>query len=344
MRALALLIASWTALAAGRYHVTLRLPPAGLFAREEMQIEFRVEDTTRPDPLGGFAAVVRAAPEAVIEMPAMPGMARFTETAHPEGVPGDYGIHPTFGHGGEYKLTLRVHPPGGEPFVEEFPLNVMDGRPKPAPPRFRLELTALPKHPKAGEPADLRLVVRDRDAAVTAFDTVHEMQMHLVIVRKDLAQFAHEHPAPQPDGSFRLRYTFATGGEYHLFADVAPRGAGGQVLMARLNVAGPEGERFDIRRAAPSSVETLPARKTSPLRFAVPADTEPYLGAPGHLMLVHEDGESFVHSHPAGDLQPGRLEFLARLPKPGLYRGWLQYQRAGHVETREIVLRAEEFR
>ena len=56
-----------------------------------------------------------------------------------------------------------------------------------------------------------------------------------------------------------------------------------------------------------------------------------------------EDGETFVHSHPADDVpSPGRLQFLARLPKPGLYRGWLQFQRAGKVETTELTLRAED--
>ena len=91
-------------LAGERYQVTLRLPPAGLFAREEMEIEFRVEDTSRPDPLGGFAPVVRAAPDAAIEMPRMPGMPKFSEAAHVEAAPGDYGIHPTFA------ITVFIRP------------------------------------------------------------------------------------------------------------------------------------------------------------------------------------------------------------------------------------------
>jgi hypothetical protein len=332
-----------SASAADRYQVTLRLPPGGLFAREEMQIEFRVEDTTRPDPLGGFAAVIRAAPEATIDMPAMSGMPKFSETAHPEDAPGDYGIHPTFAHGGEYRLTLRIHPPGGEPFDKVLPLAVADARPKPAPPRFWLELTAQPKRPKAGEPVELRLAVHDRQTVAAQFETVHEKLMHLIVVRKDLGQFAHEHPEQQPDGTFRLSYTFPTGGEYHLFADVAPRSAGGQVVMAKLKIAGPEGAPFDVRRDPPT-MTAVPAGKTIPLTFPVPADIEPYLGAPGHLILIHDDAESFVHSHPwdgSSGTPAGQLEFLARLPKPGVYRGWLQYQRAGKVETRPIVLRAE---
>jgi hypothetical protein len=353
MRLLLLLLLATASAAADRYHVTLRLPPDGLFAREEMQIEFRVEDTTRPDPLGGFVAVIRAVPEAAIDMPAMPGMPKFTEIAHPEGVPGEYGIHPTFAHGGDFRLKLLIHPPGGEAFEATFPLPVQDAvaRRKTAPPRYSLELTTEPKRPKAGDDVELRLVVRDRDAAgapVPVFETVHEAPMHLVIVRRDLTRFAHEHP--QLDASsFRLRYRFPTGGEYHLFADVAPRGAGGQVLMAKLKVGGPESGADPApdsgNSAEITSARDLPARTTTSIVFRIrdPRDLEPYLGAPGHLMLIHEDAESFVHSHPLDEVSPeGELRFMARLPKPGAYHGWLQFKKAGKILTVPLEVRARE--
>ena len=213
----------------GKYAVTLRIPEGGLFAAEEMEIEFRVEDTSRPDPVSGFAPVIRAAPSATIEMPSMPGMPRFHAAAHLEGVPGDYGIHPTFAHGGEYRLRIEVHPPTGEVFSVEFPLEVADasqaaGR-KPLPPRFRLEVTA--KNPRAGQPVELQLQLRDRENGIVRdFETVHEALMHLVIVRRDLTHFAHEHPVAGTDGTFRLTRTFSAAGDYRLFADTAPRGAG----------------------------------------------------------------------------------------------------------------------
>jgi hypothetical protein len=39
--------------------------------------------------------------------------------AHAEGTPGDYGFHPTFAHGGEFRLRLAIHPPVDSPFVVE---------------------------------------------------------------------------------------------------------------------------------------------------------------------------------------------------------------------------------
>ncbi|MBZ5724445.1 MAG: hypothetical protein LAP87_05560 [Acidobacteriia bacterium] len=359
---------------AGKYQVTLRLPSGGLYAQEEMQIEFRVADTSRPDPLSGFAPVVRLAPEAGIDMPEMPGMPRFTETAHAEGTPGDYGIHPTFAHGGEFRLRLAFQPPEGERVAVEFALHVLDpdkaAHPKPLAPRFRMEVSAEPRKPRAGEPVQLRLEVRDRDnanAVVTAFEPVHEALMHLVVVRRDLSHFAHEHPVVDANGTFRLSYTFASGGDYRLFADVAPQGAGAQILAAKLTVSGSEAAGFDIRKAwsqgAPrvreagecrvelvSPQDSLPVRKTVPViveikdaRTGLPvSDLEPYVGAPGHLMLVHEDGSTFVHSHPDGSAGAagGTLRFLARFPEPGLYRGWVQFQRGGRVITADFLMRA----
>jgi hypothetical protein len=352
VRALLLIACASAAFAADRYQVTLRLPPGGLYAREETQIEFRVEDTTRPDPLVGFAPVIRAAPEATIDMPEMPKMPKFVETAHPEGVPGEYGIHPTFAHGGEFRLRVSIHPPGGESFEKVFRLTVQDPDPKrkSVPPRFTLELTTDPKRPKAGEPVDLRLIVRDRESgdAVSSFEIVHEMPMHLIVVRKDLTQFAHEHPE-WDGGAFHLRHTFPAGGEYRLFADLAPRGAGGQVLMAKLKVGGPEtrgiGDSADDPGVAMETAEILTARKSVPIEFRIEDahGLQPYLGAAGHLILIHEDAESFVHSHPTEETASGgRLRFAARLPKPGMYRGWLQFQRDGKVLTHPFEVRAGE--
>jgi len=67
----------------GKYLVTLRLPPDGVYAQEETEIEFRIVDTSRDDPLTGSVPVIRAQIDVGIEMPSMPGMPAFHELAHP---------------------------------------------------------------------------------------------------------------------------------------------------------------------------------------------------------------------------------------------------------------------
>ena len=341
---------------AGKYTVSLRLPSGGLYAREEMEIEMRIEDSSRVDPVLGPTAVIRARVECTIEMPAMPGMPKIQEMAHTEDAPGDYGVHPTFAHSGDYLLRVSISPPEDRPFQVEFSLRVLDAdsarKHKAKAPRFQLDLVAAPKTPAAGHPVDLALIIRDRDApgaVYSTFERMHEKLLHLVIVRSDLAEFAHEHPELGADGIFRLHYQFRSGGEYHLFAEVAPKGAGAQILMAKLRVSGkmtprktPSGADAGVEFIAPAV--PVPVSRMVTLRFAVrdAADLESYLGARGHLILIHQDGMTFVHSHP-DDSEParaGEISFLTRLPKSGVYHAWLQFQRQGTVVTSDFLLQA----
>jgi hypothetical protein len=355
---------------AGNYMVTLRPPVTGLIAGEEVQIEFRISDATQVDPVMGPLAIVRAKVETQIDMPEMLSMPKLIETAHPEGVPGDYGIHPTFPHGGAYRLKMNVVPPVGDAFTIEFPLEVEDAESRggraAVKPRFSLQLSSEPKTPKAGEPVKLRLEIRERDnprAVYNNFETVHEKLMHLIIVSKDLGYFRHEHPEKEPDGSFVLTHVFPSPGEYHVFADVAPRGAGSQVMFAKLKAGGkgtPVSAKAGLSLNAETGstlVEIAPMEssfetgktKVVPVLFRNVADRAPvmdlenYLGAKAHLILIHEDAITFVHSHPderEEESKPGAVPFLVRLPKPGTYRAWLQFVRAGTLHTAELQIHA----
>ena len=358
---------------AGKYEVQLRLPADGLYAQEEMQIEYRVTDTSRVDPVMGAAPVIRAATKSSIDMPAMQGMPTLEELAHPEGIPGEYGVHPLFAHGGEYRLRLTIKPLADAEFVVTFLLNVADAsaaknrKPKPKP--YTMDLKTSPKSPKAGEPVELIFTFHQRESAKDTFKDFivqHEKLMHLLIVREDLGVVSHEHPQMGEDGQFRTTFTFPTAGEFHLFGDVAPKGAGSQVMMVKLKVSGKGAPKYDISKTERKPVfiadglkvefagalKAIGTRKTQSLMFEVsdqasgaPAtNLQPYLGAMGHLILIHEDGVTLVHSHPDERLpdvgKDGKVPFLARFPKPGNYRGWAQFQRDGKVVTSAFVMSA----
>jgi hypothetical protein len=347
----------------GPYLVQLRVPQDGLFAQEETDVEFHIADASQDDPVQGPPPIVNATIAASVTMPAMPGMPRQRPKTHREGVPGDYGVVLYFPHGGDYHLELTVMPPAGAPFTVAFDLPVADAtaarKSKPKP--YTLEVTSDPATPKAGEPVTLTILIRSRDTKqpVTDFDVVHERSIHFMVVSRDLTRFAHEHPVLGAEGVFKLTYTFPAAGEYRLFADVAPKNAGSQILMQPFHVSGPETAKAAPTAPATSLTDTasgvIVTLKTDPAKFAVGrmqdvvfsltdaaagtpiTDTEPYLGAMGHLMLIHQDGDTFVHSHP-DETDPqnghnGSLRFLARFPKAGVYRVWLQFQRHGAVVT-----------
>ena len=361
---------------AGPYEVSLRLPPDGLFAGEEMEIEFRVDRLDRTDASGRPEPLTLARIRAVADMPSMPSMARFDEIAHREESPGLYGVHPTFPHGGDYRLCLTILPPElpmpgdprpAEPLVVEFPLAVADAGSSPTREArkirpFFLDLTTSPAHPRAGDTVDLEIRVRMAESLdqreVVDFDVQHEKLMHVFVVSEDLVEFAHEHPEPVAPGAFRLSHRFARPVRYRVFVDVAPRDAGGQVLSATVSVGGllspaalPTPARPDVGLSLdlpPGGVPvgrtvTVAARlrdgKGHPIR-----DLEPWLGALGHLLLVHRDATTFAHAHPddreSGAGRDGRLPFLVRLPKAGWYKGWLQFRRGDRIETVEVLIEA----
>jgi hypothetical protein len=356
----------------GPYEATLMLPAAGLYAGEEMEIEFKVLDVERPDGSGAPTPLTWGELLAEASMPSMPSMAAFSEIAHREGIPGVWGVHPTFPHGGDYRLCITLVPPAaavaGRPSVPltfEFPLTVWDAAssPTPVPARIRpftLELTTEPREVVARRDATLDLAVRMNGSRelreVTEFDVQHERLMHLFIVRDDLRYFAHEHPERVGPGDFRLRYRFPAPGRYRVYADVAPKDAGAQVLTGEVLVSGVV-ER-DPTAPPPRSAAALalpeggvPAGRTVTVTATVtdpggaPAgDIQPWLGAMGHLLLVSRDGSSFAHAHPddrvRGVGDGGVIPFLVRLPTPGAYKGWLQVQRSGRVDTVEVEVEA----
>ncbi len=353
----------------GKYQVELRLPAEGVSAGEEIDLHLRISDTSREDPVQGPAPVLRAKLAAVISMPSMPSMPKQQPKTHAEGIPGEYGVVAFFPHGGEYRLELSVTPPDSPVFKLVFAVQVLDeglrGKPKPKP--FFLKVESIPARPVAGAVTTLtlRIIERATGKQVANFETVHEMKMHLLIVSKDLDRFSHEHPELQPDGSFILKYTFVAGGPHRLFADCAPVGAGSIVLMQPIEVGGTK----PISAPRPSMADIVSTTEGVMVKFAGPGlplavgksilirfklssvsdgkpavDLQPWLGAMGHLILIHEDATTFVHSHPdesdPANGKDGTLTFLGRLPKAGWYRGWVQFQREGKVHTAMFTLNA----
>lgn len=113
----------------------------------------------------------------------------------------------------------------------------------PAPGRtasYNVNLQSNPAIPEAGKPTRLALVVTEQSIGdpITAFDTVHDRLMHLIVVSNDLSYFAHLHPQLDNNGIFTVAHAFPEAGGYKMWADAKPEG-GTQCLAAfRLNVTG----------------------------------------------------------------------------------------------------------
>jgi hypothetical protein len=74
-------------------------------------------------------------------------------------------------------------------------------------------------------------------------------------------------------------------------------------------------------------------------RDGVPVDDlQPFLGAPGHLVVIRQDRRHFVHTHPVEPAGGPEIVFPALFPAPGRSKAWAQVQHAGRVLTAPFVV------
>ncbi len=188
-------------------------------------------------------------------------------------------------------------------------------------------------------------IVKDDGATVRDFDVTHEKRMHLILARRDLTGFQHLHPVMAADGTWSTRVTLADAGSYRLFADFS-YGGEATTLASDLRVDG-AADLAPLPAPAPTAVSDggydvqldatgATAGEESELRFTItrdgrPVDTEPYLGAGGHLVALREGDMAFLHVHPTGDGQG--VGFAATFPTEGSYRLFLQFKHEGRVQT-----------
>ena len=197
---------------------------------------------------------------------------------------------------------------------------------------------------------------------------VHEHLLHLIVVSEDLSFFDHVHPIRQDDGSFTLDYRFPHGGQYLLFADVTPYGERGQVFRMPVTVDGedPPPVPFRLsttlaREIGPYHVEmiaqprTLVAERETQLLFRLEldgkpvTDLSPYIGAMGHCVIISEDTQWYLHSHPQmfvaslpADARGGpEVAFHTIFPEPGRYKVFGQFKRGGKIIVADFSVNVE---
>ncbi len=226
--------------------------------------------------------------------------------------------------------------------------------------KYSVDVVPMGGRIEAGKPVMLAFSIKDPSGApVTKLDTVHEKILHLLMVSRDLSWYAHEHPELRPDGSLTLQFTFPRPGEYVLYHDFTPPQVGQQVVQVSINVPGAAPPPVPLKADAsqPKTVDgytvaldtggKVTTGDETHLSYTITrggapvTDLVPYLGAMGHLVIISQDLKNFVHSHPheegaehgAHQMGGPTVDFEAYFEKPGLYKGWAQFQHMGKVIT-----------
>jgi hypothetical protein len=236
--------------------------------------------------------------------------------------------------------------------------------PPPTLGNYRLQVRQVPRKTGSGVGA-LRIEVRDPSTLqrVGTFSPLHERLLHLFIVGRDLAYFSHVHPA-LADGGFEASVDLDPGA-YVLIADFAPSGGAPQLVQRAIVTPGYKGSLFappHIRADhSPKSVDGVNVGLDAATRLLKPSvltfsvrdvatgvpvnDLEPFLGAPGHLLIVNPDLTLAMHVHPETreDAQGvgAQVVFAPTFGSAGVYKMWVQFQRAGRIITAPFAVAVE---
>lgn len=248
-----------------------------------------------------------------------------------------------------------------------------DGRPAAAPSAAELPglavsargytLQMLDVIPEQGDAVEIGFTVTSPDGgSVLNFDTVHEKEMHLIVVRRDLSGFQHLHPEMDEDGTWRTSVDLGAAGVYRFFADFTPSASGEPVTLGTdVFVPGeyqptelPEPETRWASDGYEVTLSGAPAAGAEgELSFTVTrdgaqlSDLEPYLGAFGHLVSLRSGDLAYLHTHPADEARAGQrggpeVRFATTFPTAGRYRLYLNFAHGGEVRTAEFTVEVPE--
>ena len=190
-------------------------------------------------------------------------------------------------------------------------------------------------------------IVDDNGNPVLHFETNHERELHLIVVSRNLIDYAHVHPVRDEFGLWTVDLPPLPAGSYRVLADFRAIGADAVTLGADLTVAGaprsaplPEPAstyRVDDYEIAMSGTASL---GSSDLSFAIsrngqPVTTDPYLGAAGHLVGIRRGDMAYLHVHPMDSNQSAAatIVFTAEFPTAGVYRLFMDFSHEGVVRT-----------
>lgn len=219
---------------------------------------------------------------------------------------------------------------------------------------YPLELTTMPATIEPGRKVRLKFAFKDpkTGAQVKKFEIMHEKLFHMFIVSSDLKYFLHDHPVPQPDGSFLFDHVFERAGMYRIVADVYPSAGSPQLIPKTLFVSAPgsDVELPEIAALPPDlgmqhgantdvTLKTIPDKPISGARsllffnFNTADGMQKYLGAWAHMLVASDDTIDLIHQHPVVADGGTQMQFAFIFPRARTYRVWMQFQRNDVLNT-----------
>lgn len=232
-----------------------------------------------------------------------------------------------------------------------------------------VHLAATPPHLMAGQQTNLQYHLVDQQTGAPITDLVidDERIMHALLISTDFADFQHVHPSAVGPGMYEVGFTPAVDTQYIAYStfrhgrdelqatrylmdhsgqilppalavDLAPKKVNG----VRVGLLPPE--RIRVNEAALFNIRVDDLGSGAGVR-----NLEPFLGSPAQIAIVSGDGQQVMRTHAQASaprtgantatLPSGpELGFDQKFDASGLYRIWIQVQRAGQVLTAAFTI------
>ncbi|WP_036188701.1 hypothetical protein [Ureibacillus manganicus] len=223
---------------------------------------------------------------------------------------------------------------------------------------LRVEWKINPSQTMQDRVKEITITIKDKQGnPATDFAYVHKKQMHLLAISKDLASFQHLHPDYREDGKFEVKAQFPQSGTYKLFADFMLEGGTQQLESFEVQIGNKEtNAQIEPDQKLKKTVngldfqlkfDNLVANHHLNMTFTILetdsqepiTDLEPYLGSAGHVVIVSEDLEKFLHVHPINEASTGPIvSYMVSFPEPGIYKIWGQFMHKGTLFTVPFVI------
>lgn len=162
----------------------------------------------------------------------------------------------------------------------------------------------------------------------------HEKIMHLIVVSEDLHEFYHLHPEQIDPKTFQTEIKLEKEKAYKAFVDITvedknylikPICISGGFNHQRMSLALDtvkskeiEGKRIEFNHSP------FLVNQKIELHFDIKNDKpDHYLGALGHVVIIDEQVEKFIHVHPKSD---NETTFETYFDTPGKYKLWAEFK------------------
>ncbi|WP_028777034.1 hypothetical protein [Shimazuella kribbensis] len=190
--------------------------------------------------------------------------------------------------------------------------------------------------------------LKDNENNPPELEINHEKRLHLIVVSADLKEYYHLHPIDKGNGIFEQAFKLKDNA-YKVFVDIQPKNIAYHNKAIELEV----GQSHSVHHIHPLEVDTtfvksidnktveltidsLGVHQNTTFRFdSKNGKPDPYLGALGHVVILDESAETFIHVHPKSE---NETVFETHFMKPGIYKLWGEFKFGEQVHAYPFVI------